>query len=175
LFSILWGEIILTMDIESSKTDSTLQGKIDNILSQYNQAETPFSKNEIWDSLLLIKKQLGEKESILSMPLRAEMLAFELGTVDIEGNEASYPNLKNILDEEIIRYWEFRAASFTNPILTNAYADVIWQHSKLVRKKSNQEIGKLLIDSCFEILNTKKYGIIPLRTAIINLKLLYQQ
>lgn len=138
-------------------TNVSLQVEVDNLIHQYDKLNEPFSENQVWDSLARLRKGI---EGIVNipMPLKADMLAFELKTVSLSGNECQYEGLENSIDTDVLEHWKDRAETLHNPLMKNAYADVLWHYSKIASKKPYPEMARLAIDTSFEILKSKKYN-----------------
>jgi hypothetical protein len=131
--------------------------EIETVLKRFDEQAEPFQEHQVWNTLCEVRKKLGEGVEI-PLPLRAEMIAFEVNTVAINRENRQNSGLKECLTEDILAHWAVRARAVTNPLLKVTYADAHWHFASLINVRSPVDMAQIVIDASFEILETKRYS-----------------
>ncbi|NNM85823.1 MAG: DUF4209 domain-containing protein [Phycisphaerales bacterium] len=110
-----------------------------------------------------------------STAMLAERMAFDFGSdkKDDEGQWGTYFGWSTTLPEgvktyewpslqlvtpDVLDYWQARADEAQHPILRARYADLVWDFSVIIRKKSaNIRCAQIAIDSYIELISRKLY------------------
>ncbi|HEY9685406.1 MAG TPA: DUF4209 domain-containing protein [Coleofasciculaceae cyanobacterium] len=130
--------------------------EVESVINHFDQLTEPFKNRHVWKLLYQIREKLREVEQ-LPMPLLGDMLAYEVNTVSVNGTERENHGLEQHLNPTVMEHWEQRARSLTNPLLKVTYADARWYFSPLNGARASVDMAYIVIDACFEILETKRY------------------
>lgn len=133
-----------------------IEDKLDDILQHFDNQTEPFNKRDVLKALRELRHEWVEIEDV-PMPLKADYLAFDLPTVDHNGQDIKCEGLPNIIDEKALQHWEMRANTFKNPVLRLTYAEVLWLHSRIINKRAYPDMAKLAIGMMLKILHSKNY------------------
>ncbi len=142
------------------------------VLDKYDRKTKPITESEFSHEILSLRNEKDTSEP--PMQWIAEAMAFDFyenhqgsgwGTYygpmfvfnNDDGTATESPSITKVT-EQMIGYWSGRAQTAKHPVLRARYADLVWDFSKVVTKKSpDYKVAQIAIDSIIEITQRNCY------------------
>ena len=153
-----------------------LPAELEPIIERFEKADKPFSEFEAVDAIRNKIREVDQTGRPITPEMKAEWMAFDFMANYPEDRNTWYtyfgpmmtwktkeekivesPSIENI-SEAILDYWGNRSQEVTHPLLRARYADLVWDFSKPVTKKTpNVVFAQRAIDSYLELITKALY------------------
>jgi hypothetical protein len=150
--------------------------ELEPILESFEKADKPFSEHRVVDAVRGKIREIEQSGQPVTVEMEAEWMAFafmadypeERNTWNThfgpmmtwradDGKTVESPSIERV-SGSVLDYWGDRSRQTMHPLLRSRYADLVWDFSKLITKKSPEvEYAQRAIDSYLELITKSLY------------------